>query len=79
MKNKKFLTSLAALAAAVGTTDAISNIVSDDVKDNNSIDVKSTDAKQKISGFTIKKNDYKETLSYHSSHRSHLSHTSGYR
>lgn len=79
MKNKKFLTSLAALAAAVGTTDAISNIVSDDVKDNNSIDVKSTDAKQKISGFTIKKNDYKETLSYHTSHRSHLSHTSGYR
>ena len=79
MKHKKFLTSLAALAAAFGTTDAISNIVTEDVKDTNNIDVKSMDGKQKISGFTIKKNDYKETLSYHTSHRSHLSHTSGYR
>lgn len=78
MKKRKFLTSIAALAAAVGTTEAISHVVTDNVTDDQKIDVKSELGKQKVSGFTIKKNEYKETLSYHYSHASHRSHSSHY-
>ncbi|MDA9096937.1 hypothetical protein N9J50_01240 [Methylophilaceae bacterium] len=78
MKNKKFLTAFATITAALGTTEAISNVVADRVYDANTIDVEAQKNKAKVSGFTVKKNEYKETLSYHSSHASHRSHASHY-